>query len=80
MMTILNELLKHVPMGEENAVTGRLIWRQIGMWSADGIRRELHKMVAQGLVQSKKTLSGTNEINLYFRRTSPAENPDSVIR
>ena len=32
-MSISQELLKLVPISEENAVTGRLLWKQLGMWS-----------------------------------------------
>jgi hypothetical protein len=66
-MAIMDELLKRVPVGEENAVTGRLIWQQIGMWSASSIKHQLHRMAAQGLIRSKRATRGRSEINLYFR-------------
>lgn len=41
-MSISSELLKLVPVGEENAVTGLLLWRQLGMWSAETIKKKLN--------------------------------------
>ena len=31
-------LFEIVPVGEENAVSGRLLWKQLGMWSAESIK------------------------------------------
>lgn len=41
-MTIEDDLLKLVPFGEENAVTGRLIWRQLGLWSPGTVKGRLN--------------------------------------
>ena len=37
-MPISQALLEIVPVGEENAVSGRLLWKQLGMWSAESIK------------------------------------------
>jgi hypothetical protein len=44
-------LLQLVPLGEENAVTGRAIWEQYGLWSRTGIIRKLNDMAAEGLIE-----------------------------
>ncbi len=65
-------ILRLVPIGEENAVPGRLIWEQYGLWSPSGIRRKLNDMAAKGLIERKKlVLFGTRDKSLYFR-TTPA--------
>jgi len=64
--------LKCVPEGEENAVSSRLIWQQVGMWSVGSVKRELHKMAGQGLIKSKTKRLGMEEVKLYFRETASA--------
>jgi hypothetical protein len=67
-MPILDKLKKVVPVGEENAVSSRLIWQQLGMWSAGSVRAELNKMAAQGLIQVKIKHQGEIAIKVYFRK------------
>ena len=69
-MSISNELLKLVPVGEENAVSGLLLWRQLGMWSAASIKHNLQQMAAEGLIERKRISRGPYETNLYFRARS----------
>ena len=52
-MSISGELLKRVPIGEGNAVTGRILWRQLGMWSAASITK-INDMAAAGLIERKR--------------------------
>ena len=66
-VTIADVLLKCVPVGEENAVSSRLLWQHIGKWAATSVKGQLHKMAAQGLIQSKTTRQGKNEIRVFFR-------------
>jgi len=66
-MPIQDEILKLVPIGEENAVSSRLLWQQLDKWAATSIKGQLHKMAAQGLIQSKTTRQGKNEIRVFFR-------------
>lgn len=66
-MPIQDEILKLVPIGEENAVSSRLLWQQLGKWAATSIRGQLHKMAAQGLIQTKTKRQGKNEIRVFFR-------------
>jgi hypothetical protein len=67
-VSISAELLKLVPIGEENAVTGRLLWRHLGMWSAPSIKQKLNDRAAAGLIQRKRILRDARETSLYFRR------------
>ena len=52
-MTIAEDLLKCVPIGEENAVGSRLIWKHIGMWAPSSVKSQLYYLAAQGLIQTK---------------------------
>ena len=45
-MPTKDALLEIVPIGEENAVSSRLLWQQLGMWSLASIRRRLNEMAA----------------------------------
>jgi hypothetical protein len=67
-MSIARELLKLVPIGEENAVTGRLLWNQLGMWSAASIKHKLNELAAAGLIERKRCSGEARPTSLYFRR------------
>jgi hypothetical protein len=67
-MSISNELLKLVPVGEENAVTGLLLWRQLGMWSAETIKKKLNGLAAAGLIERKMVFRDARPTSLYYRR------------
>ena len=56
-----------VPVGEENAVSGRLLWKQLDMWSAESIKHKLNQLAAEGLIERKRILDGSRETSLYFR-------------
>jgi hypothetical protein len=71
-MPIEDEVFKLVPVGEENAVSSRLLWQQMGMWSASGVRAQLRAMAAQGVVRRKVKRRGPIELTLYFRDTATA--------
>jgi hypothetical protein len=61
-------LFQIVPVGEENAVSGRLIWQQHGLWSPSGVRQKLNEMAAPGLIERKITAKGAIETSLYLER------------
>jgi hypothetical protein len=69
-MPLSEELLKVIPAGEENALTGKLLWKQVGMWSLKGIKHRLNEMAAQGLIERKRVIRNTLQTNLYFRPSS----------
>jgi DNA-binding MarR family transcriptional regulator len=58
---------KLVPIGEENAVTGRLLWKHLGMWSVASIKQKLNEMAAAGLIERKRVLHSERETSLYYR-------------
>jgi hypothetical protein len=66
-MPVQDEVLNLVPIGEENAVSSRLLWQQLGKWAATSVKGQLHKMAAQGLIQSKTKRQGKNEIRVFFQ-------------
>ena len=66
-MTISSELIDIVPVGEENAATGLLLWKQLGMWSPTSIKHTLNDMAAAGLIERKRVQRGFVEFSLYFR-------------
>ena len=59
-----NDLLNLVPIGEENAVSARLIWQQLGLWSPASIKGRLNILAAAGRVHRKKS----GDTSVYFRR------------
>jgi hypothetical protein len=65
-MPIQDRLLDLIPVGEANAVAARLLWQQIGMWAAASVKHELHRLAAQGIIQSKIVHRNGNEVRLYF--------------
>ena len=66
-MPISKAIFEIIPVGEENAVSGRLLWKQLGMWSAESIKHKLNELAAEGLIERKRVLGGAHEMNLYFR-------------
>jgi hypothetical protein len=66
-MPTKDDLLQIVPLGEENAVSSRLLWQQLGMWSLAGIRQRLNEMAAAGVIERKRVWRDAGEVSLYFR-------------
>jgi hypothetical protein len=66
-MPISQAIFEIIPVGEENAVSGRLLWKQLGMWSAPSIKAKLNEMAAAGLIERKRVVRGAHDTNLYFR-------------
>ena len=66
-MTIEGDIAQLIPIGEENAVSARLLWKQLGMWSAPSIKAKLNEMAAAGLIERKHIVRGHHGTNLYFR-------------
>jgi hypothetical protein len=54
LMSISTEIFKLVPIGEENAVTGRLLWKQLGMWSSASVKQKLNELASAGLIERKR--------------------------
>ena len=66
-MPISQAIFEIIPVSEENAVSGRLLWKQLGMWSAPSIKAKLNEMAAAGLIERKHIVRGHHGTNLYFR-------------
>jgi hypothetical protein len=66
-MPMSQDIFELVPVGEENAVSGLLLWKQLRMWSPPSIKHKLNEMAANGLIERKRILRGPHEMNLYFR-------------
>jgi hypothetical protein len=62
-----DEVLALVPIGEENAVSSRLLWQQLNKWASSSVRSQLSKMASQGPIRSKIKRHGETDIMLYFR-------------
>ena len=77
-MTIAQELFNRVPVGEENAVTGRLIWEEVGMWSLTTIKHRLKILALEGCIQRKRMTRGKHETNLYFRLPDAVYTPSPL--
>jgi len=66
-MAISEDLLSVIPIGEENAVTGHLLWKQLGMWSLAAVKAKLNEMVAEGLIARKRVMREAQQTSLYYR-------------
>ena len=71
-MATKDALLEIVPVGEENAVSSRLLWQQLGMWSLASIRQRLNEMAAAGFIERKRVWRDAGLTSLYFRRREPS--------
>jgi DNA-binding PadR family transcriptional regulator len=71
-MPTKDDLLEIVPIGEANALSSRLLWQQLGMWSLASIRARLNDMAAAGLIERKRVIRDERPTSLYFRRTEPS--------
>ena len=71
-MPLGDDLFAVVPIGEENAVTGQLLWKHLGMWSAASIKHKLNELAAAGLIERKRVLREARPTSLYFRRPEPS--------
>ena len=63
-------LFHMVPVGEENAVTGRLLWRQLGLGALSTAKLKLNRMAEQNLIVRKRATKGAFEYSLYFKQIS----------
>ena len=53
-MSISDELARLIPIGEENAVSGLLLWKQLMMWSPMSIKHTLRLMARDGRIERKR--------------------------
>ena len=66
-MTVSRDILPVIPVGEENAVTAHLLWKQVGMWSLAAVKAKLNEMAADGLVARKRVMREARQTSLYYR-------------
>jgi len=78
-MAIASDLLELVPIGEENAAPGLLLWKLLNMWSPATIKHNLQQMADKGVIERKRVRRGPHETNLYFR-SRKIEHLPSVMR
>jgi len=53
-MPVSQDILPVIPVGEENAVTAQLLWKQLNLWSFASIKHKLNEMAAAGLIERKR--------------------------
>ena len=66
-MPVSEDLLKVIPVGEENAITAHLLWKQLGMWSLTAVKAKLNEMAAEGLIARKRVMREARQTSLYYR-------------
>jgi hypothetical protein len=66
-MPVSQDILLVIPAGEENAVTARMLWKQLDLWSFASIKHNLNEMAVVGLIQRKRVMREARPTNLYFR-------------
>jgi hypothetical protein len=64
---ISEDLLRVIPVGEESAVRGYVLWKQMGMWSLAAVKAKLNEMAAEGLIQRKRVMREARQTSLYYR-------------
>ena len=69
-MPISQAVFEIVPVGEKNAVSGRLFWKQLGMCSAESIKHKLNQLAAEGLIERKRIFDGSRETSCISDRVS----------
>jgi hypothetical protein len=69
-MSVSDDLADLIPIGEENAISGLLLWKQLKMWSPASIKHNLRLMAKEGQIERKRVLLGGHETTLYFRSRS----------
>jgi hypothetical protein len=68
-MNIDRALLGLVPVGEENAVTARLLWQVNKIGAVATVKFKLNMMASEGLAQRKRTWRGRSEATLYWKQS-----------
>ena len=63
-----NFLIQLVPIGEENAVTARLIWELEKVGTIGTLRHKLSLIAANGLIEKKHVKSGHQDTAFFFRK------------
>jgi hypothetical protein len=66
-MPIDQDILKLLPVGEENAVPSRLLWKQLGVWAPSSIKLALSKLSASGRIGEKSVVKDGRRTTTYFR-------------
>lgn len=62
-------LIQLVPIGEENAVTARLVWEiRAKVGTIATLRHKLSLLAAIGLIEKKHVKSGHKDTALFFRK------------
>ena len=67
-MRVDRAILGLVPVGEENAVTARLLWQVNKVGAVATVKYKLNGMVNEGLVQRKRICRGPSETTLYWKQ------------
>jgi len=66
-MTVSRDILPVIPVGEENAVTAEVLWKQLDLWSFASIKAKLNEMAVAGLIQRKRVMREARQTSLYYR-------------
>ena len=66
-MPVSQDKLLVIPVGEENAVTARLLLKQLSLWSYASIKHKLNEMAVAGLILRKRGMRQTRQLSLYYR-------------
>ncbi|MBR1157467.1 hypothetical protein [Bradyrhizobium sp. JYMT SZCCT0428] len=65
----MDAIVQLVPIGEENAVTARLIWQVYGLGAPSSLRMKLNILAARGAIERKLVPKNhTADVSLYFRK------------
>ena len=67
MTALPDDVLAAVPVGQTNAMTAREIWNALSCWSVSGIRNNLDRKVADGIVCRKLSPWNGTARNVYWK-------------
>lgn len=66
-VTMIEDVLASVPVGEANAQGASDIWRRVGCWAKTTIRHELEKLAGAGAIRrAQRTIPG-GFMQVYWR-------------
>jgi predicted transcriptional regulator len=64
---MLDALVEAVPIGEDNAVPARTIWRSLDCWAVRSVTERLNRLALAGTIQRRKLPRGGGERWVYWR-------------
>ncbi|HWL06747.1 MAG TPA: hypothetical protein VNQ99_17725 [Xanthobacteraceae bacterium] len=66
-MTMIDDVLRFVPVGEANAETSRQIWKRYGVWAESSVGAVLRRLVDEGVIKRASRPIPTGVAYVFWR-------------